>query len=77
MKKCPTPPKLFLCKKCNVFFFTFSKLKKPTHSKCASHNTRLATQQELDEINKINGTHFVHNIEELLNEPTETDIRGH
>lgn len=67
MKGLPTPPKLFFCKVCKVYFFTFSKMKKPTHSKCTGHNTRLATKQEIDEINKTNKTKLCYN-EELKNE---------
>jgi hypothetical protein len=62
----PISPKLFLCLKCNVYFFSYSLLEKPTHSKCTGHNTRLATKQEIDAINKTNGTHFIYN-EEIKN----------
>ena len=50
----PIPPKLFLCEKCKEYFYTFSKLKKPTHPKCFSHKTRLATQNEKESVGIIN-----------------------
>lgn len=53
-KLIPTFPKLFFCKQCKVFFFTYSKLDKPTHSKCFSHKTRLATIEERHKIININ-----------------------
>jgi len=50
----PNPPKLFLCKKCKVYFYTFSTLEHPTHSKCKSHQTRLADNDEIETILTIN-----------------------
>lgn len=60
MIKFPNPPKLFFCNKCKVYFFTYSKLDKPTHPKCRGHNTRIGTIKELQEINKINNTNFIY-----------------
>lgn len=57
----PKKPKLFLCNKCKQFFFSNSKLIKPTHSICTTHNTRLATNKEIDELNKINKTNYPYN----------------
>ena len=50
----PNPPKLFRCKKCNVYFYTFSTLEKPTHYKCHGHNTILTTKEEMKEIKQAN-----------------------
>ncbi len=63
MQKVPInePPKVYLCHKCQVYFFSFSSLQKPTHSKCAGHNTRLATDNEIDMINKANNMHLAYN----------------
>lgn len=60
-KEIPNPPKLFFCEKCELFFFSFSKLDKPSHSKCFGHKTRLATKEEIDYINDTNKTHIVYN----------------
>lgn len=54
-------PKIFLCNNCKVFFVTFSQMQKPTHPKCFGHNTRLATNKEIDELNQKNKTSFCHN----------------
>ncbi len=43
-------PKLYFCKKCKIIFFSKSKLINPTHSKCHTHNTRLATKEEYNQI---------------------------
>jgi len=54
----PNPPQLFFCEKCSVYFYTTSKLEKPTHSKCAGHKTRIVYEYEKDVlmiINKICG----------------------
>ena len=48
------PAKLFYCEECKVFFFSYSQMKKPTHTKCTGHNTRLATNKEIDQINQTN-----------------------
>lgn len=60
----PQQPRLFYCEKCKVYFLSVSKLEKPTHSKCAYHMTRLATKDEIDEVNRVNNTHYVY-IEEV------------
>lgn len=57
-KKIPTPPQLFFCEKCKVYFFSFSEMDKPTHSKCFTHETRKATKKEIKEINKANNLRF-------------------
>jgi hypothetical protein len=59
--KIPEQPKLFCCDKCDMFFFSISKLQKPTHPKCFGHKTRLATKKEIDQINKVNNTSFIYN----------------
>lgn len=61
VKTPPKMPKLYLCENCKMFFFSTSQLEKPTHPKCFGHRTRLATNQEIDEINRINKTHFNYN----------------
>ena len=50
----PIPPKLFLCEKCQVYFWSFSKLIHPTHSKCHTHETRMCTPKEYSDI--VNGS---------------------
>jgi hypothetical protein len=61
LKNLPKTPNLFFCEKDKEFFFSYSKLKKPTHSKCTTHNTRLATNKEIDELNKTNKTNYPYN----------------
>jgi len=60
-KNIPQQPKLFLCEECNVYFFSVSKMNKPTHSRCFGHKTRLATKAEIDQINQANKTCFIYN----------------
>lgn len=57
------PAKLFKCEKCNLFFFSYSRMKKPTHYKCAGHKTRLATKEEIDKLNQTNKIHLCYNEE--------------
>ncbi len=51
----PSPPKLFYCQKCKVYFYSYSRLSKPTHVRCKGHNTRLADEKEKQYIEKVNG----------------------
>lgn len=55
MSNIPDPPQLFYCGKCQVYFYSFSELEKPTHPRCKGHNTRIATQTEIDYVKKVNG----------------------
>lgn len=61
MEGLPKQPKLFKCKKCDVFFYSFSTLDKPTHSKCFGHDTLLATNDEIDQLNKIHNSNIAYN----------------
>lgn len=54
-KQVPQPPKLFMCNKCQVYFYTWSEMKKPTHPRCKGHNVREATPQEIEWVKKVNG----------------------
>lgn len=71
----PIPPKLFFCEKCKVFFYSNSKMIKPTHPLCKGHQTRLADENEIKKIAKQNYDNYMSNV--LLNESTLTDKRGH
>jgi hypothetical protein len=55
MSNIPQPPQLYKCNKCQVYFYTYSQLLKPTHVRCHGHNTRQATQEEIEWIQKVNG----------------------
>jgi hypothetical protein len=57
----PTQPLLFYCEECKLYFFTTSKMKKPTHPKCFGHKTRIATDEEIDAINEFNNTQYAYN----------------
>lgn len=59
--KAPEQPKMFYCEKCKVYFLSTSQMEKPTHPKCFGHKTRLATKEEIDEINRVNKTSFIYN----------------
>lgn len=51
----PPIPKLFYCKKCGVYFYTNSKIEKPTHPRCKGHNTEQASEAEKKYVEKVNG----------------------
>lgn len=47
-------PTLFLCKTCQVYFYSYSKLECPTHVRCKLHNTRIADKFEVARIESLN-----------------------
>lgn len=53
----PNPPQLFFCEQCQVYFYSNSKLERPTHTTCKGHKTELVLNyKESLKFNRVKGS---------------------